>query len=197
MPVPADGLESGWKYLGDGSDSATVGESDVHERVEVRWDNEAWTVRIELGPAQAEVVLRLSPFWKTSQMLLFRDLPTPDLWLGSDGGGRWGEVNGAHRTDLDGVSDIVIPGSVATLLPALRRSAVEVGESWVVPVGVLDPATLGVVASELNLERVGSTQWRLTSDHDDVGEWHFDTDEFGLPSEVTGWAEPISGRTAE
>ena len=40
------------------------------------------------------------------QFLLFRDLDDPDLWLGTDGAGRWGEINGAHRPELDGCIDI-------------------------------------------------------------------------------------------
>ena len=40
------------------------------------------------------------------QFILFRDLEEPDLWLATDGAGRWGEMNGAHRTELDGCYDI-------------------------------------------------------------------------------------------
>ena len=43
------------------------------------------------------------------QFLLFRDLDEPDLWLATDGTGRWGEMNGAHRPELDGCYDVHLP----------------------------------------------------------------------------------------
>ena len=63
-------------------------------------------------------MLRLSPTWRVRQFLLFRDLDEPDLWLATDGHDRWGEVNGAHRPELDGCVDIdagllAVPGDAA------------------------------------------------------------------------------------
>lgn len=196
-PVPSDGLDVGWRFLDERANHPGLANSNAHERLEVRWDNEAWTARLELAPNRAEVVVRLSPFWRTSQLLLFRDLPEPDLWLGTDGHGRWGEVNGAHRADLDGVSDIVIPGSASTLVPALRRSTAVVGDTWSVPVAVLDTATLGVVGAELSFARQGTDRWTLTSDHDDIPDWEFVTDEFGVPTTVVGRAERTDAAPAD
>ncbi len=51
-------------------------------------------------------MIRLSATWQVRQFLLFRDLDEPDLWLGADGTGRWGEMNGAHRHDLAGCTDV-------------------------------------------------------------------------------------------
>ena len=52
-----------------------------------------------------------SPLWQVRQFLLFRDMEQPDLWLGTDGHGRWGELNAAHRPELDGALDVTIAGS--------------------------------------------------------------------------------------
>ena len=58
-----------------------------------------------------DYVIRVSPLWQVRQFLLFRDMEQPDLWLGTDGHGRWGELNGAHRPELDGALDVTIAGS--------------------------------------------------------------------------------------
>ena len=47
---------------------------------------------------------------------LFRDLEQPDLWLATDGAGRWGEMNGAHRVELDGCFDLTM-STAATVTP--------------------------------------------------------------------------------
>ena len=104
-PLPADGLTLRW-------DPWNGGEG---EEVVVRWDNEAWTVSGHSMAERVQWVLRLSPLWQIRQFLLFRDLEMPDLWLGTDGGGRWGEVNGAHRPDLDGATDVIVGCSGSAL----------------------------------------------------------------------------------
>ena len=76
----------------------------------ITWENEAWTASGVVGaPGEhndVHYVLRISPTWHVRQFLLFRDVDEPDLWLGTDGNGRWGEINGAHRPDLDGCVDL-------------------------------------------------------------------------------------------
>ena len=57
---------------------------------------------------RVQYVLRLSASWQVRQFLLFRDLEDPDLWLATDGTARWGEMNGAHRIELDGCYDITM-----------------------------------------------------------------------------------------
>ncbi|MFZ9884781.1 MAG: putative glycolipid-binding domain-containing protein, partial [Ilumatobacteraceae bacterium] len=86
--------------------SASTSPSPMHSAVELRWENEGWTAEGTLGSDNAQFVLRLSAGWTVQQCLLFRDLEDPDLWLGTDSHGRWGEMNGAHRTELDGCTDI-------------------------------------------------------------------------------------------
>ena len=69
--------------------------------LEVRWDNEAWTVAMRAERERVEGVLRVSPSWGIRQFLLFRDLDQPDLWLANDGHARWGEINSAISKHLN------------------------------------------------------------------------------------------------
>ena len=57
------------------------------------------------------------------QLLLFRDLDEPDLWLATDGHNRWGEMNGAHRPELDGCADIELSCSPFPATLPIRRPA--------------------------------------------------------------------------
>ena len=126
-----------------------------------------------------QYVLRLSPTWRVRQFLLFRDLDEPDLWLATDGHARWGEINGAHRPELDGCNDIDLACSpFPTTLP-IRRLPLEVGDRAELPVdhrrrrdarrrGRRRGATSGWA----------SARWRTT---DGAGaEREFDVDEYGL-----------------
>ena len=90
------GHRATWKSV-DGAHESTVS---------VQWENEGWTANGTLGADNAQFVIRMSATWMVQQFLLFRDLEEPDLWLATDGHGRWGEMNGAHRTELDGCVDI-------------------------------------------------------------------------------------------
>jgi hypothetical protein len=96
---PSDGYTARWRTW----DHAHL------ETLVLRWENEGWTATGEVGREAVTYVVRLSATWQVRQFLLFRDLDQPDLWLGTDGAGRWGEVNGAHRPDLDGCTDIASP----------------------------------------------------------------------------------------
>jgi len=91
---PADGYTVRWRTW----------DHEHLETVTLRWENEGWTATGEVGREAVTYVVRLSAVWQVRQFLLFRDLPDPDLWLGTDGSGRWGEMNGAHRTDLTAAS---------------------------------------------------------------------------------------------
>jgi uncharacterized protein len=171
---PADGFAAAWA-TGDNDQNA--------ERVTLQWDNEAWTVSTTLGRERAECVIRLSPMWIVRQLLLFRDLPEPDLWLGTDGHGHWGEVNGAHRPELDGAVDVtVVTGgrnaSVFTRVLPLRRLPVEVGGSFDARVLAIDVETLAVDAVLRTYRRIESHRWEVMSDGEVVS---FDVDDFGLP----------------
>jgi hypothetical protein len=79
-------------------------EGDDVEVTDLRWENEGWTVSGQVSRERVQYVVRLSATWQVRQFLLFRDLDDPDLWLATDGTARWGEMNGAHRAELDGAT---------------------------------------------------------------------------------------------
>ncbi len=121
-----------------------IWEGAALEEVVLRFEHGGWTadgVVTVPDAAHRDVhwVARLSPEFEPRQFLLFRDLDEPDLWLGTDGQGRWGEVNGAHRPELDGCVAAVIEGSA--FLDDLRARWHETGE---VLVAVVDVETLDV-----------------------------------------------------
>ena len=150
--LPASGHDVSWDVvnpnLADGG--------RPHSTVKFRWENEGWTLDCGLGPQRSQVAIRVSAQWGIQQVLLFRDLDDPDLWLATDGAGRWGEVNGAHRTDLDGCHLVAI----------------------------VDPEKLSVVAGTMRFERIAEHRWRYTriSPADSTLQEliEVDVDEFGL-----------------
>lgn len=167
-PVPASGLRLAWTRwhataLGE---AASVAPREPESVAVVRWDNEAWTVEGTLGADDAQYVLRLGADWRVQQCLLFRDLPTPDLWLGTDGRGRWGEVNGAHRPELAGcelVEFAASPFHHGVAVRAGAAGALEVGGAATVRTARIDVETLGVLVVERTYVRTGATTWRWTS----------------------------------
>ena len=93
-------------------------------------------------------MLRLSATWHVRQFLLFRDLDEPDLWLGTDGAGRWGEMNGAHRPDLAGCTDIDLAVTPFTSVAPDPAAGAAVGDDAEVTAAMVDVETLGVVPVE-------------------------------------------------
>jgi hypothetical protein len=148
---PADGLEAQWVNAHD----------QVMETVSLRWENEAWTVESQLVEPQAQAVMRVSAGWQCRQVLLFRDLPEPDLWLATDGAGRWGEVNGAHRDDLDGCTEMLVSGSVIGHVVPIRRLPLLVGHAADIRIALIDPDTLAVAAVSRRYHRVGEQRWEI------------------------------------
>jgi len=168
--LPADGFTATWSS------------GDLDHQLTLSWENEAWTATVAAGSERIEYVLRITAQWQVSQFLLFRDLEEADLWLGTDGHGRWGEVNGAHRTDLDGGTDIVLACSPFTHTVPIRRLPLAVGDAAELSVLHVDVETLGVVTAHVRYERVDDRRWRYT--HDGIAT-EFDVDEFGIPLDVT------------
>jgi len=112
--LSASGHTLAWQYVAPEINSAT-------SQVKLRWENEGWTAEGTLGVDNAQFVLRISAGWTIQQCLVFRDLEDPDLWLGTDTHGRWGEMNGAHRTELDGCTDIDFVNTPFTNCIPIRR----------------------------------------------------------------------------
>lgn len=190
LPLPADGFVATWATrvddtnLDDTNLDVQDDQSDQTEHEEhltLRWENEAWTATGVVGAERIEYVMRITAQWHISQFLLFRDLEEADLWLGTDGHGRWGEVNGAHRPDLDGATDLALTCTPFTHTLPIRRLPLRIGNAAELSVLLVDVRTLGVVTSRARYERLEDRRWRHERDGVAVD---FVVDEFGLPLDV-------------
>ena len=155
------------------------GPSPNEEHLTLSWDNEAWTASGIVQSDNVQYVMRLSATWQVRQFLLFRDMDEPDLWIGNDGGGRWGEMNGAHRPELDGCVDIALACTPFTNTIAIRRLALHVGDAAEIIVATVDVETLDIQPVAQRYSRLDTHRWRL--EQMTTGESiEFDVDEFGL-----------------
>jgi uncharacterized protein len=172
---PADGFTARWQTW-----------DCAHEEVmTLRWENEGWTATGEVGREKIHYVVRLSPLWQVRQMLLFRDLEEPDLWLATDGSGRWGEMNGAHRTELDGCRDLDLGCTPFTMMLPVRRLPVDVGDEFEVPVIDVDVETLGVARSLRAFTRISARGWIYRESSSSIGR-EITVDEYGLALDDPG-----------
>jgi uncharacterized protein len=172
---PADGYIARWQTW----------DHEHTETLTLRWENEGWTATGEVGREAVMYVVRLSATWQVRQFLLFRDLDEPDLWLGADGTGGWGEMNGARRPDLAGCTDIDLSCTPFTATLAIRRLQLDVGETADVAAASIDVDTLGVVPVATRYQRVGRANF--TAAVPTTGETRaFDVDEYGLVHDLEG-----------
>jgi hypothetical protein len=152
-PLPASGHHVSW----------TTWDDQHVARVDLAWENEGWTANCQLSRERAQVVVRLSATWMVQQFIVFRDLDEPDLWLATDGHGRWGEMNGAHRTELDGCIDVDIVGIPVTNVIPIRRLPLHVGHGAQQNTIAVDLDTLGVTVVPQTYTKTGETTWRYRS----------------------------------
>ena len=157
----------------------TTWDGEHVETVTIRWENEGFTVNGHVGRERVEYVLRLSPTWQVRQFILFRDLEEPDLWLATDGHGRWGEMNGAHRTELDGCYDIDLACTPFTNTLPIRRLPLQEGDAAELPVVYVDPETLEVRPVTQRYTRLAPHTWRYEN-VDSGYATEFEVDEHGL-----------------
>ena len=167
----ADGFAAGWVGVNGGR----------AEQLSLNWDNEAWTANVHVERERIDYVIRVSPLWQVRQFLLFRDMEQPDLWLGTDGHGRWGELNGAHRPELDGARDVTIAGSPFVHSIPIRRLPLAVGDEAELIVIAIDPETLGVERRSRKYVRLAERRWRVD---DRTSAIEFDVDEYGVPTDI-------------
>lgn len=173
--LPATGHTAAWTSW-DGTPAS---------RVSLRWENEGWTAEVDLHRDDATAVFRLSARWHVQQMLLFRDMDEPDLWLANDGRGRWGEVNGSERRDLGGCLDIDVLCSPFTRTMAIRRLALDIGRSTVIDSVTVDTETLAIQRARLDYTRLDHHRWAVL--RDDGGPAHeFEVDDYGLVIDLPG-----------
>jgi uncharacterized protein len=169
LPFPADGHTAGW----------STWEGDGDEQFDIRWENEGWTASGIVGRERVQYVLRLSPLWQVRQFLLFRDLDEPDLWLATDGSARWGEMNGAHRAELDGCYDIDLRVTPFTNTLPIRRLPLQLGDTAELSVVHVDVETLEVRPDRQRYTRIDTHRWAF--EQLDTGfAQEFDVDEYGL-----------------
>lgn len=152
----------------------------------IGFENEAWTVQGIVSGADVHYVVRMSALWRVQQMLLFRDLDEPDLWLANDGKGRWGEVNGSERRELGGCEDVDVRCSAVTRTLGIRRLDLAIGTTKVVDTVVVDSDSLAVSRSRLTYLREAPRTWRVERD-DGFPTHRFDIDDFGLPLDIPGF----------
>ena len=152
LAFPGDGLSWSWS-----------GPDDERVHGTVRWENEGFTVEGTLGRDDATYVVRLSAMLRVQQLLLFRDLEEPDLWLARDRHGRWGEVNGAHRPDLDGCEFVDFARTPLTNSLVIRALPLAHPDAALVSVAAIDVTTLGITARTVRYERTGDASWRYES----------------------------------
>ncbi|MEO6123904.1 MAG: putative glycolipid-binding domain-containing protein [Ilumatobacteraceae bacterium] len=176
---------SGWPepylaFSADGHDAAwSPWDTDHVENVSIRWENEAWTATGSVGREDIQYVIRISPMWQVRQFLLFRDLDEPDLWLGTDGHGRWGEMNGDHRPDLDGCVDLDLACTPFTNMLPIRRLPLHVGDTADITVASIDVETLGIRPDHQRYTRLETHRWRFEQLATGLVQ-EFDVDRHGL-----------------
>lgn len=152
LPFPADGHAAAWEtWDGDGV-----------EQLSLTWENEGWTASGVVGRERIHYVLRVSASWQVRQFLLFRDLDEPDLWLATDGSARWGEMNGAHRVELDGCYDVHLAVTPFTFTLPIRRLPLQVGHTADLPVVHVDVETLEVRPDLQRYTRLDTHRWAIT-----------------------------------
>ncbi len=180
MAFSADGHTVRWAPW-EHDDRAGLGSDGVGpaEEFTLKWENEAWTATGAVGRERVQYVIRISPTWHVRQFLLFRDLEEPDLWLGTDGNGRWGEMNGDHRPELDGCVDIDLPCTPFTNTLPIRRLPLHVGDTADIRVAYVDVETLAVRPDRQRYTRLGTHRWRFEQSATGFIQ-DFDVDPYGL-----------------
>lgn len=149
------------------------------EDTTITWENEGWTVVGDVGRERVQYVVRLNALWHVRQFLLFRDLDEPDLWLGTDGAGRWGEVNGAHRPELDGCVDLDLACTPFSATLPIRRLPLAVGDSTTLDIARVDAETLEIRRVHRRYTRMDVRRWRVDA-VDEQSTVEFDVDAHGL-----------------
>jgi len=174
-PFPLDGHAASWQtWDGEGNES-----------FDIRWENEAWTASGVVERERIQYVMRLNASFQVRQFILFRDLEEPDLWLATDGSSRWGEMNGAHRPDLDGCYDLLLTCTPFTLSLPIRRLPLLVGHTADITVARIDVETLEVLPEHQRYTRDDTHRWTVTL-LDTGDQVSFDVDEHGLAGDVEG-----------
>jgi uncharacterized protein len=174
--VRAHAIEAHWQRWDGGTT----------EVLRLGWESGGWTADGRITGLNVQYAIRFDGDWRVRQFLLFRDLEEPDLWLVSDGHGRWAEMNGVERTELTGCTDIELNGSPFAASMSGRRLGLSRGDKAHVMVARIDSETLDVSAHLRRVERVGDVRWSVVW-ADDAGEPIGDPIEFDVDDQhLTG-----------
>ena len=153
QPFSSDGHVAKW----------TGWDAPDEEVLTITWENEAWTASGVVGREQVHYIVRISPTWHVRQFLLFRDMDDPDLWLGTDGNGRWGEMNGAHRPELDGCVDLDLPCTPFTNTLPIRRLDLAIDAEADLMMAYVDFGELNVLPDSQRYTRLAEDLYRYES----------------------------------
>ena len=164
------------------------------EQFSLRWDNGGWVAEGEVSGVDIQYVMRFGPDLDLRQFLLFRDLEEPDLWLVTDGSGRWGEMNGGEREDLRGCTTVSLGCSPSMTLAAVRGLGLAVGEEVAVEAATVDVETLSVVPATHTFRRLGDRQWHLSVTNFGFAA-AFDVDADGVLLDAPGWFTRLADPT--
>lgn len=164
-------------------------DGEGHETLTLGWENGGWTADgVVRGTSSVDwgihYVVRVDDRWRLRQFMLLRDLPEPDLWLGVDPAGRWGEINGARRPELDGCTDVDLACTPFTNTLPIRRLRVEVGDATDLLVARVDHDTLEVRPERQRYTRLALQRWRYEDESGFSAE--LDVDEQGLVLDYPG-----------
>lgn len=173
--LPLEGMTAAW----------VTDDGNFRETLTLRFENEAWTAEGLVQGADIQYVFRFTASWQLQQMLLFRDMDDPDLWLANDGRGKWGEVNGAQRRDLGGCHDIDLLCSPFTRTMAIRRLHLPIGQSADVESITVDTETLSIQRARLDYTRLSYGLWVVHRD-DEAPSHEFEVDQYGLVLDLPG-----------
>jgi hypothetical protein len=144
-------IEASWRSWNSGH----------QEQLRLGWEAGGWTADGVISGLKLHYAIRVDDSWTVRHFMLFRDAEEPDLWLAHDGTGKWGEVNGAPRVDLDGCTDIDLGCTPFTNTLPIRRLGLAVGESAEIMAAWVDVETLLVVASPQRYTRLDERRWRF------------------------------------
>ena len=164
----------------------TAWDGSTSERFTLRWDNGGWVAEGTVTGVDVQYVMRLGPDLDVRQFLLFRDLEDPDLWLTTDGSGRWAEMNGGERHDLTGCTTISLGCSPSSTVTAIRSLNLAIGERGVVDAATVDVETLSVVPAPHTYTRLAEHRWSLTVEPFGFTTV-FDVDDDGMLLHAPGW----------
>jgi hypothetical protein len=130
-----------------------------HELLTLGWETGGWTADGVVRGADVHYVVRVDEQWRLRQFLLFRDQEEPDLWLGVNPAGQWGEINGAYRPELDGCIDLALTCTPFTESLPMKRLLLGVGDAAEVVVALVDEETLQVTPTVRRYERIAERRW--------------------------------------